>query len=70
MFLMNYAPDDPAVEKILREMLTKGADVNATDADGKTAEDWARYYKREQSAERLRSLQESINKDNREPKSR
>jgi len=69
MFLMNYAPDDPAVEKILREMLTKGADVNATDADGKTAEDWARYYKRKQSAERLRSLQESINKDNREPKS-
>jgi len=70
MFLMNYAPDDPEVQKILRELLTKGADVNARDADGKTAEDWARSYKHEQFAEQLRSLQESINKDNREPKSR
>jgi hypothetical protein len=70
MFLMNYAPDDPAVQKILRELLTKGADVNARDADGKTAEDWATYYKHEQFAEQLRRLQESINKDNRELKSR
>jgi ankyrin repeat protein len=51
-------------------LLTKGADVNARDADGKTADDWATYYKHEQFAEQLRSLQESVNKDNREPKSR
>jgi len=70
MLLMNYGPDDPAVQSILRELLVRGVDVTARDVDGRTAEDWATYYKHEQFAEQLRNLHESISKDKREPKPR
>ena len=50
------------LQSIPRDLLAKGADVNAKDAAGKTAEDWAIYYKHERFAEQLKSLQGSAPK--------
>ena len=70
MLLMNYAPDDPVILSILRELVAKGADVTAKDFDGNTAEDWAVHYKHERFTEQLGSLRESNSKDKSASKSR
>ena len=59
--LLSYSPDDPTIQNILRVLLARGADVNAKDADGKTAEDLAKDNKHERFAEQLRSQRESRN---------
>jgi hypothetical protein len=59
MFLMTFAPDDPAAQSILGELLAKGADVNVKDADGKTAEDWAMSNRHDRFAEQLRILRKT-----------
>ena len=57
MFLtMNYPPEDTAAQQILRKLLTQSADVNARDVDGKSAEDWAIYYKHDHFVEEIRSF--------------
>jgi len=43
-------------QSILHEVLANAADVDARDANGKTAEDWATDYKRDHLAVQLRSL--------------
>jgi hypothetical protein len=55
MLLMNFGPAAPTVQNILYELLDKGADINPHDSEGKSAEDWARYYRHEQFVEQLRS---------------
>jgi Ankyrin repeats (many copies) len=55
MLLMNFGPADPTVQNILRELLSEGADTGRHDSEGKSAEDWARYYRHEQFIEELRS---------------
>ena len=47
MFLAMYAENDTVAQGVLHEVLAKTADVDARDANGKTAEDWATDYKRE-----------------------
>jgi ankyrin repeat protein len=56
MFVMNYGPGDPLVQSILGDLIAKNADVGAKDAGGRTADDWAIYYKHEQFAEQLKNL--------------
>jgi hypothetical protein len=63
MLLMPFGPDDPVVDGVFRELIAKGADLDAKDASGKTAEDWAMYYKRERFAEQLRLARQSTESD-------
>lgn len=56
MMLMNFGPDDRRIQNILQTMLARGAALNAKDADGKSAADWAVYYKHERFKELLRSF--------------
>jgi hypothetical protein len=52
MFLTNYAPDDPTIQSIVREVLAQGA-------DGKSSADWATCYKNERFRELLQGPQDS-----------
>jgi hypothetical protein len=54
MLLMPFGPGAPVVDGVFRELIAKGADLDAKDTSGKTAEDWAIYYKHERFAEQLR----------------
>jgi Ankyrin repeats (3 copies) len=55
MLLMNFGPADPAVQNILHELLDKGADTSRRDFEGKSAEDWAEYYRHQQFIAQLES---------------
>ncbi len=63
MLLMPFGSDNPAVDSVFQELIAKGADLDAKDASGKTAEDWAMYYKRERFAEQLRLARQSRRSD-------
>jgi uncharacterized protein len=63
MFLATYGEDDAVAQGILHDVLPKVDDVDARDANGKTAEDWATDYKRKHLAEQLRLLREARSKD-------
>jgi len=41
MFLATYGEDDVVAQSVLHEVLANVANVDARDANGKTAEDWA-----------------------------
>jgi ankyrin repeat protein len=56
MLLMNYGPEDPFIQGIVQQMVAKGGDVNAKDAEGKSVEDWAAYYKHERFNALLQNL--------------
>jgi len=63
MLLMPFGPDDPVVDGVFRELMAKGANLEARDTSGKTAEDWAMYYKHERFAEQLRLIRQSRGSD-------
>jgi len=63
MFLAMYGENDVVAQSVLHEVLANVANVDARDANGKTAEDWATDYKREHLAEQLRLLRESRSKE-------
>ena len=58
-----YGENDVVAQSVLREVLANAANVDARDANGKTAENWATDYKREHLAEQLRLLRESRSKE-------
>ena len=56
LLFTNYDADDSVVRIIARFLVNHGVDVEARDADGKTAEDWARDQKRDKWASELHAL--------------
>lgn len=59
MLVQQFDPHDPLVHHLLESLLARGADAAAKDDKGRTAEDWALLYHRQESAERLRQARES-----------